>query len=172
MPRPPTRSTANGSKDTITNDPAFGATAEARQELLFRGGLRIVTPLDPAVQAACSAGGQRRFGAHQPGGGGCCGGSAGHRAGPRAGEQSPWGRDAALGQSEVPYPVVAKFQPGSTFKPITLAAAVEQGFDLDTVWDAPPAYTPAELNAPREGSPTPGMGRAGPCRRGKPPGDR
>ena len=38
-------------KEQITDNPAFGSTAGA-PELLYQGGLRIETPLDPAVQQA------------------------------------------------------------------------------------------------------------------------
>jgi membrane peptidoglycan carboxypeptidase len=37
---------------TVLNDPAFGKTAEDRQQLLKKGGLRIYTTLDPKVQKA------------------------------------------------------------------------------------------------------------------------
>ncbi|ROS78871.1 transglycosylase domain-containing protein [Cellulomonas sp. PhB143] len=36
--------------DEITNDPAFGKTAEERKDLLYRGGLDIVTTVDPKMQ--------------------------------------------------------------------------------------------------------------------------
>ena len=39
-------------KKFILNDPQFGATREDREDLLFNGGLRITTTLDPALQAA------------------------------------------------------------------------------------------------------------------------
>ena len=39
-------------KQWILGDPRFGATDEDRRNLLFRGGLRITTTLDPALQAA------------------------------------------------------------------------------------------------------------------------
>jgi membrane peptidoglycan carboxypeptidase len=37
---------------TVLNDPAFGKTAEDRQQLLKKGGLKIYTTLDPKVQKA------------------------------------------------------------------------------------------------------------------------
>ncbi|QWT24911.1 transglycosylase domain-containing protein [Subtercola sp. PAMC28395] len=41
-------------KDIILNDPTFGATADDRSNALNRGGYRIVTTLDPTLQAAAN----------------------------------------------------------------------------------------------------------------------
>jgi membrane peptidoglycan carboxypeptidase len=41
--------------DTITTDPAFGATPEERQQTLRKGGLNVYTTLDPKVQVAAQA---------------------------------------------------------------------------------------------------------------------
>ncbi|WP_417561843.1 transglycosylase domain-containing protein [Microbacterium sp.] len=38
--------------DVMRNDPAFGKTAEDRRQLLYKGGLKIYTTLDPRIQAA------------------------------------------------------------------------------------------------------------------------
>jgi penicillin-binding protein 1A len=42
-------------KQWILDDPRFGDTAQARRDLLFGGGLRIQTTLDPAMQAQAEA---------------------------------------------------------------------------------------------------------------------
>ena len=138
-------------KEQITDNPAFGSTAQARAELLYRGGLRIETPLDPAVQQAAEAAASaaleptNRVAAGvavvQPGSGQVL----------ALATNRPWGPDAAAGQTEVIYPATEAFPPGSTFKPITLAAAIENGFDPNTSWYAPQRYAPANLNYPDGG---------------------
>jgi membrane peptidoglycan carboxypeptidase len=42
-------------KYVLLNDPAFGETAEERQDALQRGGLNVYTTLDPRIQAAAEA---------------------------------------------------------------------------------------------------------------------
>lgn len=138
-------------RDEISTNPAFGPTPAAREELLYRGGLRIQTALDPAVQQAADAAASAAFeptnrvaaavAVVQPGSGEVLALAA----------NRPWGSDVAAGQTENIYPAMPAFPPGSTFKPITLAAAVETGFDPKTIWNAPTRYTPAELNAPEGG---------------------
>lgn len=148
-------------KDTIATDPSFAPTEAARQELLYRGGLSIRTPLDPVTQQAADAAVQAAF---EPTNRVVASAAV---VAPGSGEvlalagSRPWGPDATAGQSEVLYPVLPNFQPGSTFKPITLATAIEQGFDPKTVWTAPARYTPEELGAPPGGFTNAGDGPGG-----------
>lgn len=148
-------------RESIASDPEFAPTPAARSELLYRGGLVIRTSLDPRVQANADAAVQAAFeptnrvaaaaAVVQPGSGQVL----------ALASSRPWGANEAAGQSEILYPVAQAFQPGSTFKPITLAAAIEQGFDTGTVWNAPARYTPSTLNAPEGGFTNAGDGPGG-----------
>ncbi|MCB0915940.1 MAG: penicillin-binding protein [Actinobacteria bacterium] len=138
-------------KESITNDPSFGPTPEARADLLYRGGLRIETPLDPQVQAAAQGAAEAALEATNRVAAGIAVIQPGTGQVLALATNRPWGSDEAAGQTEVLYPVLPNFQPGSTFKPITLAAAVEGGFSTKTVWNAPERYIPANLNYPDGG---------------------
>lgn len=138
-------------KQTIAEDPSFGPTAQARAELIYRGGLRIQTPLDPTVQQAAEAAATAALEATNRVAAGIAVVQPGTGEVLALATNRPWGSDAAAGQTEVLYPVLPNFQPGSTFKPITLATAVEGGFDPKTPWYAPDRYSPANLNYPEGG---------------------
>lgn len=138
-------------KDTISSDPSFAPTAEARQELLYRGGLRIQTPLDPQVQDAAENAARTAFEPTNRVAAGVAVVEPGSGQVLALASSRPWGPDEAAGQTEIPYPVMPNFPPGSTFKPITLAAAMESGFDPNTVWYAPARYIPSTLNYPEGG---------------------
>ena len=119
-------------KQALLDDPALGATATDRYNAMFRGGLRIYTSLDPRVQQAAEA----ALLAILP-------------------EDGPSGAIAVVepGTGYVlslvggrdfydPDDPVAKFnlatqgrrQPGSSFKPFVLAAGLESGLTLDSVF--------------------------------------
>jgi len=110
-------------------DPALGDTPEQRFDLLTRGGLRIYTTLDPAVQHAAEAAVASVLPEDGPA-------AALVAIDPRNGYVL-----ALVGGRDFydPDDPVAQFnlatmglrQPGSAFKPFTLAAALEAGFDLD-----------------------------------------
>jgi membrane peptidoglycan carboxypeptidase len=135
----------------MSNDKAFGATPEARADLLYRGGLTIRTTLNRAAMAAAQTAADAALTPTNR----VATGIAVVR--PGTGEvvalatNKRWGRDAAKGETQLVLPVLPAYQPGSNFKPITLATALEQGFSLRTTFNTPDGYKPAELNYPPGG---------------------
>ena len=126
----------------VLQDPAFGTTSEIRQELWDQGGLKIHTTLQPqdqkAVQAAVTShvdAGDKAAAAMtivQPGTGKIL----------AMGQSRPYGTGKAADQTTLNYNVDQSmgggggFQTGSTFKPITAAAALEQGIGMGQTYDS------------------------------------
>ena len=146
----------------LQDDPAFGRTAAERERLLYQGGLTVRTSLDPkaqrlAQQSVDDALGRRNRVA-----------AAAVTVEPGTGEvvamatNRTFGQNAKRNQTEVLLPVVPAFQPGSNMKPFTLAAALEQGYDLSTVYNAPAAYAPAGFSYPPGGFKNSGSAASGP----------
>jgi membrane peptidoglycan carboxypeptidase len=139
------------------SDQAFGRTSAARQALWDRGGLDIHTTIDPKVQSAL----QQSVTSHvhadekaatamtivQPGTGKIMG----------MGQSRPYGNGTSSAVTTLNYNVDRTmgggggFPTGSTVKPITAAAALEQGIGMDQTYDAPyqepyPAMTDCKGN--------------------------
>jgi len=120
-------------------EPALGDTPEERFEALHSGGLRISTTLDPIAQRAAEA----AVAAVVPDGGPD---AALVAIDPRTGHVL-----AMVGGRDFydPDDPIAQFnlatqglrQPGSSFKPFVLAAALEAGYDLDDVLPAGASVT-------------------------------
>ncbi|MEZ0092659.1 transglycosylase domain-containing protein [Streptacidiphilus sp. EB129] len=125
----------------VLNDPAFGATAQARQALWDQGGLQIHTTIDPKDQAAL----QKSVTNHV---------YASDRAATAMTMVQPGtGKILAMGQSrpygpgdhqtELNYNVDRSmgggngFPTGSNFKPVTAAAALENGIGMDQQYASP-----------------------------------
>ncbi|PSO46223.1 MAG: twin-arginine translocation pathway signal protein [Actinobacteria bacterium QS_8_72_14] len=139
---------------TIQHDDAFtalGDDPDERARRLYRGGLRIETTLDPdwqtaaedAVATTLSDDGDPHAAvvAIEPGTGALRALIGGR------GRQDPDDPVARLNLA-----TKARRQPGSAFKPLTLAAALTRGHSLDESWSAPasltlPADPPAHPNA-------------------------
>jgi penicillin-binding protein 1A len=119
-------------KQLLLNDPALGATAQDRYNALFRGGLRIYTTLDPIAQEAAHGAINDVLGDAAPD-------AALAAVDPRTGHVVALvgGRDFYDPQdthAQFNLAVQGRRQAGSSFKPFALAAALEDGFTLDTVF--------------------------------------
>jgi len=108
-------------------------------ERLYRGGLRIYTTLDPAAQRAAEAASAAVL--------------PDAASDPEVAIVSVRWSDGAVvaivggrdfGSSQFDLATQGKRQAGSAFKPFVLAAALEQGYTLDSEWDASPFSTPVE----------------------------
>ncbi|WP_409483092.1 penicillin-binding protein [Arsenicicoccus dermatophilus] len=127
-------------RQTLETDPAFGATADQRRRFM-NSGLTIRTALVPSIADAAQRAADEALGRDNP----FAAGVAVVR--PGTGEVVAFAQNRSFGLGEGRtnqiYPVLPAFQPGSTFKPITYAAALEGGFPVDGVQDAPPRYIPS-----------------------------
>ena len=111
-------------KQRLLNDPQLGSTAQQRYNALFRGGLKIYTTLDPAMQAAA----KQSVADNLPTDGG-------KWTTALVSVDSATGAVRALiggpGFTQSQYRIATQGvgrQPGSSFKPIVLATALEQGY--------------------------------------------
>jgi membrane peptidoglycan carboxypeptidase len=133
----------------ILNNPEFGKNADERRNWLQRGGLTIKTTIDPKMQAAADKAIKRYVRASDK--------PVASQAivVPGTGEIRAMAASRKFGgnkkKNEMSYNVVsdilhgggAGFQAGSTFKPFTLATALEQGMKFDDGFDSPGGYRAA-----------------------------
>jgi membrane peptidoglycan carboxypeptidase len=136
----------------IMNDPAYGETAEDREKVLFRSGLTIKTTLDSRVQAAAQTAVTETANPDTTDG------KVGHTMislDPKTGnilsmaQNTRYNPAAGQGNTVLNFNVDqfdggdpskslgggGGFQPGSTYKPFTVAAWVEDGRSLNQVLD-------------------------------------
>ncbi|WP_338677549.1 transglycosylase domain-containing protein [Streptomyces sp. SCSIO 30461] len=121
-------------RKTMLSDPTFGKTTEERQRLWDLGGLTIRTTLDPRAQEAANEAATAKVNKDdkvaaavvqlEPGSGKIL----------SMGQSRPYGLDSSRHETVLNLSVDGKmggttygFQVGSTFKPITAAAALEKG---------------------------------------------
>lgn len=140
-------------KQQLEDDPAFGETQAQRNERLYRGGMTIRTSLDLSAQKSAQAAVDAALGRNnrvasaavvvEPG--------TGRVVAMAVNRDFGTSEPGSFDKTEVLLPVTPSFQPGSNFKPITLAAALERGFDPATRLTAPGSYTPPGQAAPPGG---------------------
>lgn len=111
---------------------------ELGSERLYQGGLRIYTTLDPVAQRAAESAAASVL--PYPDDPEVALAAVRYRDG--AVVAIVGGRDFATEQFDLA--TQGKRQTGSAFKPFVLAAALEQGYTLDSTWDASPFETPVK----------------------------
>ncbi|WP_327067702.1 transglycosylase domain-containing protein [Kitasatospora sp. NBC_01302] len=130
-------------KRVVESNPAFGSSAADRTKLWTQGGLKIYTTLDPDKQAAANSAVTSQVYASDPVA------AASTMIKPGTGEilamaqSRPYGLDATKHQTVVNLNVGTAmgggngFQPGSTFKAIVAAAAIDGGTQLSQSYPSP-----------------------------------
>jgi penicillin-binding protein 1A len=119
-------------KRRLLDDPALGLTATDRYNALFRGGLQVYTTLDPLLQTAAEEALRAVIPEDGPA-------AALASIEPRTGHVRALvgGRDfydPDDPNAQFNLATQARRQPGSSFKPFTLAAAIEAGHRLNAVF--------------------------------------
>jgi membrane peptidoglycan carboxypeptidase len=133
----------------LKKNPVFGNTQEARDARLAQGGLTITTALDPVatdkandeIMKAIGEGNRVAVASAtiEPGTGKIT----------ALAQSRPWGNGDF--QTEINYPAT-KFSVGSSFKPFTIAAALEQGMNpRETIFSSPSYYHSPSLDGPPDG---------------------
>lgn len=131
-------------RDEILADTAFGATPEARQETLRRGGLTLTTALDRKAMAAAQTAVDNALGRDNRVASGVA------SVVPGTGHIAAIAQNRSWSQTQVIY-AKSKFQPGSVMKPTVLATALEQGIPLTTRFNANGPYSSRTLDEPTGG---------------------
>ncbi|MEU6356214.1 transglycosylase domain-containing protein [Streptomyces sp. NPDC047072] len=130
-------------RETFLTDPVFGKTKEDRAKIWNQGGLTIKTTLDPQSQESVQASIKEHVYQKDPVATAATIVEPGTGKILAMGQSRPYGINNKDNETTINYSVDqsmgggAGFQPGSTFKPIVAAAAIEGGMPASKVYPSP-----------------------------------
>ncbi|WP_327673607.1 transglycosylase domain-containing protein [Kitasatospora sp. NBC_00458] len=130
-------------RHVVKQDPVFGKTAADRKKLWDQGGLAVHTTLDPVKQTAAQNAVTKRVNVTDPVSAAMTMVEPGSGKILAMAQTRPYGLDPNKNQTVVNYNVDAAmgggngFQPGSNFKPIVAAAALEAGLPPTQSYPSP-----------------------------------
>ncbi|MFJ6250977.1 MULTISPECIES: transglycosylase domain-containing protein [unclassified Streptomyces] len=131
-------------RKTILTDPVFGKTSEERQKLWNLGGLTVKTTLSPRAQAAANEAATAKVDKDDPVAASVVQVQPGTGKILSMGQSRPYGLDPKKHETTLNLGVANRmggstygFQVGSTFKPITAAAALEKGISPAQTYTTP-----------------------------------
>ncbi|RSS37876.1 transglycosylase domain-containing protein [Streptomyces sp. WAC08241] len=131
-------------RKTILSDPVFGKTSEERQKLWNLGGLTVKTTLSPRAQAAANEAAIAKVNKDDPVAASVVQVQPGTGKILSMGQSRPYGLDPKKNETTLNLSVSNRmggstygFQVGSTFKPITAAAALEKGISPAQTYTTP-----------------------------------
>ncbi|MFE6462258.1 transglycosylase domain-containing protein [Streptomyces cinereoruber] len=131
-------------RKTILTDPVFGKTSEERQKLWNLGGLTVKTTLSPRAQAAANEAATAKVNKDDPVAASVVQVQPGTGKILSMSQSRPYGLDPKKHETTLNLGVANRmggstygFQVGSTFKPITAAAALEKGISPAQTYTTP-----------------------------------
>lgn len=137
-------------RDELLSNAIFGATPEEREENLYRGGLTISTALDRSATDKAMSAASAAFSPANRVADGVAVIEPGTGYVSALAQSKPYGQGE--NETEIVYATRPAFQPGSTFKAITLATALEQGFNPRTLIEANTGYRSRVSDNPASGA--------------------
>lgn len=141
--------------DNLIQDERLGKTEQDRASRIHLGGLHITTPLDTEKQKDLQDNVDSMFGRDnrvaigvamvEPGTGNVL----------AMAQNRDWGEGVNKKngniRTQIVLPATVAYQSGSSFKPVTLATALESGFPPNASLNAPTSFNPSDMNVPNGG---------------------
>lgn len=138
----------------LTKDPKLGKNEAERESIIYRGGLKVHTYYDPKVHKTLQRAVDDALGQDNRVAAGIATVEPGTGIVKGIAQNRTWGDGEDKNgkkKTQVIYPNSVSFQSGSTFKVFTLVAALEAGWPLHAVINAPTVYNPSYMNVPPGG---------------------
>ncbi len=138
-------------KEEILSNPLYGETSGERANLLAEGGLKIDTAMDSSIMDVVNKQIVDALGTNNRVAGTAAVIEPGTGKLVAIGQNHQWGKDTEQFQTEIVYASASRGQPGSTFKPVVIAAGLAANQKVDYSFSTYSPYTSSILDNPPGG---------------------